>query len=116
MYEIDFLLALVVTILVETIVLFILARKVFKIGTKEVDTPKLIFTGIIASFATLPYLWFVLPAFIFDRITFIILGEGIVFLIEAAIYYFFLTHKVGQALALSLVCNITSVIVGLLLF
>jgi len=113
MYEISFIIALILTLVVEITVLFIIIKKIFKI--RKIQNSKLLFIGFIASFATLPYLWFVFPAFL-DRLQFIILGEVFVFLIELLIYNQFLKLNIKQSAIVSFLCNMASIIVGLLIF
>ncbi|MFA5126328.1 MAG: hypothetical protein WC462_05000 [archaeon] len=112
MYELSFLFSLVITLIIEIPVLLILTRKIFKIPKNKIKTTKLILTGFVASFATLPYLWFVLPVFLVNRLQFIVIGETIVFLIEWLIYYHFLELDLKKAAILSFVCNLSSIIIG----
>lgn len=112
---IKYLLALVLTIIVETTVLFIVIRKFLKIKKTEIKNSLLLFTGIFVSFATLPYLWFVLPLLLYKYILLTIIGEGIVFILESIIYYFVLKVNMKQAILLSFICNLFSYILGILL-
>lgn len=61
-YAADFLIALVVTLLVELPILWVLARGVFKLTA--VSTRRLLAAGALGSLLTLPVLRFVLPAFL----------------------------------------------------
>lgn len=110
-YEQLFLYALSLTLLMEVPVAFLLARYLYKIH----DTWNIIFAGLITSTLTLPYFWFVLPHFINDRMLYIILGESAIILIEAFIYYRILKLKFSQAIIISLITNIASILGGLLI-
>ncbi len=111
-YEIDFLFSLLFTIFVEVIILFFLLKYYFKTKLK---TEKIIFFGILASFATLPYLWFIFPFFIRSLYIYIIVGELVVFLVEAFIYHFGLNLSLKRAFFLSLICNLASFLLGLII-
>lgn len=107
-YQELFLRMLFFTILTETACLFIITRKLFNIDKSLTPNSKIMFSGFIASFGTLPYLWFVLPWVIKDRLIFVIVGEIAVVLIEAMIYYFMLQLKPKRALIASILCNLAS--------
>lgn len=112
LYEQKFLLSLFLTLISEVPVAFILIRYIYKYKNIEIST--ILFVGVLASLLTLPYLWFILPAFVFDRTIFVITGESLVILVEAFIYYKLLKLKTINAFAVSLVANLASVIFGLL--
>lgn len=117
LYEARFLIALALTVLVETAVLVFLARVVFKRGLPVISLPRLLFAGVFCSFATLPYLWFIAP-WLFRSATplSIVAGELSVALLEAAAYRFFLPINLGKAAIFSVACNLASVAIGLLIF
>jgi len=114
-YEQKFILALIQTLLIEVPVLFFFVRYFYKKSdTKKIEFHKIILIGIMASSLTLPYLWFVLPAFISDRFLFIITGEISIILIEMIIYnQFILKLNLKRAFTISLIANALSVIGGL---
>ncbi|MFV0419217.1 MAG: hypothetical protein ACK5KT_10870 [Dysgonomonas sp.] len=112
-YEILFLKSLALTIFIETIVLIVFVRYILK--QNEVKIPYLILTGLVASFATLPYLWFILPYFIEQRTAYIILGESFVTLVETFIIGAILRIGFTKALLCSFVCNLISFSIGLLI-
>jgi hypothetical protein len=112
-YELLFFKALFFTISIETIVLFVIIKTFFK-ETKLANTT-ILFSGILASFATLPYLWFVLPHFIPSKITYIVVGELSVVFIESLIYFYILKIKYTWSLLLSAFCNLSSFLVGLVI-
>ena len=112
-YEKKFILSLLLTLIIEVPVIFILIRYFCK--NKNIKTKNIVFVGVLASSLTLPYLWFVLPAFIFNRTIYIILGESLVVLVEAIIYLKLLKLKIFDSFIISLFANLASVIVGLLI-
>lgn len=108
-YETLFLIGLLKTLIVEISVLILFFKYIFK---KKI-TSKLFIVGFIASTLTLPYLWFVLPSLL-SMFYLILLGELLVIFIEAYIYNQFLNLDFKKALYLSLIANISSIIIGLL--
>lgn len=111
-YEIGFLKALLLTITIETAVLFLLFKVVFKPLTTS--NWLLLLTGILATFATLPYLWFILPLFIHAKLWYIIVCEGLAISLESVIIFGLLKINYPKALLVSVICNTTSYLVGLL--
>ena len=112
---VTFFYSLLLTVAIEVAVLVFVIRKVFKISPKEISLRLLLFSGFIASFATLPYLWFVLRDIISDYTLFLMAGEWSIFLVEAVMYIFILRIDIKRAFLLSFVCNISSFLVGLLI-
>ena len=111
-YERRFLLALLLTWLIEIPILFILARYVFKV--RDVSTWRILGSGLLASALTLPYLWFLLPS-ILTTASGIYLGEVLVFLVEALLYRWLLGLSYPKALLLSFAVNTLSFLLGLFL-
>jgi hypothetical protein len=92
---------------------FALKKSIF---TSPWFSPGRIFLGgFFASFATLPYLWFVLPRYLTSYPLYAFGGEAFVIFGEALFYtaYFRLSFK--AAFVLSLWCNLASLGVGKLL-
>jgi len=112
-YEFNFLKALLLTISIETAVLFLLFKVVYK--TLEMSNWLLILTGILATFATLPYLWFILPIFIHSHVWYIIVSEGLAISIESVIILGLLKINYSKSMLVSVICNTTSYLVGLLI-
>jgi hypothetical protein len=112
-FESLFLISLGVTVFVETAVILCLIRLVFKITSSRLSWTRCFFAASFTSFATLPYLWFVLPAFIHPYPLLIASGELSVFIIEAAAYVFLLNLSFRRSLILSFFANLASIIVGL---
>jgi len=111
-YEVQFLKALGITVAVETVVLFSIIRRWFKLPRSTLPNALLFFSGVYCSSATLPYLWFVLPHFLEAYALFAIVGELAIFLIEATFYYFVLRLSINRSLLVSALCNLASVLVG----
>ena len=109
-YEILFILALFQTLIVEIGVLFLFFKYVFK---KKIHIKKLILVGIVASSLTIPYLWFVLPSLLIPFYV-VLIGEVLIWLIEAYLYKEFLEITIKQALYVSLIANLASILVGLI--
>ena len=112
-YAADFLIALVVTLLVELPILWVLARGVFKLTA--VSTRRLLAVGALGSLLTLPVLWFVLPAFLNPRVA-VVLGETLAVVVEALLFWRLLPARPPIAVALSFAANLASFAVGLLVF
>lgn len=112
-YELDFLRSLTLTILIESLVLIITARVLF--GKNKFSFWMLILTGVITSFATLPYLWFILPLFIKSKFYYILISELSAIIVESFIIFGFLKIDLKLAFALSAICNIISYLAGLII-
>jgi len=109
MMEKYFLPSLAVTIVLETVVLFL----ALKIAVKSYQPPltKILFAGFFTSFATLPYLWFVLPIYL--RTSYYLwVGEGGVVLLETLILQQLLDISLRRALLCSFFCNAASYFLG----
>jgi hypothetical protein len=115
-YEIRFLIALAITVATETTVIFILIRPLWKIAASGLSTLRCLFAGIFASFATLPYLWFVLPAIVKPYQLQVVTGEVGVFVIEAIFYYYVLNLSIRRSAILSFAANAASIVVGIFIF
>lgn len=109
----SFLKALLITIIIETLVLFLFFKTLLK--KIEISKLKLLFTGIFTSVATLPYLWFVLPLFITNSLYYIVFGELSVVIIESLILLVILNIKFKTAILVSFICNLFSFVIGLLI-
>lgn len=112
-YEISFFKSLVVTIFIETLVLWALIRTCVR--GKSFPLNIVITTGFFASFATLPYLWFLLPLVLQQKIWYIIVAESLAVVFESFIFLGFLKINFYKCFLFSLVCNISSFLTGLLI-
>ncbi len=113
-FEARFLVALALTVLVETTVILGLVRMAFRLAASELSLARCLFAGFFASFATLPYLWFVLPAFIRSYGASVVVGELGVFAVEAVAYVYLLNLPLRRTAVLSLVANLASIAAGFL--
>ena len=111
---VKFLIARLITILIETIVLFAIAKLFRK--KDQISKWKLILIWILASTITLPLLRFVLPLFITDKVGYTIIWELSVTLIEIFIIKYWLKISRTKAIIASIVCNLCSYLLGLLIF
>jgi hypothetical protein len=112
-YEQFFLFSLLLTLAVEIPVAVLLIKSVFK--DKETKILKIVFTGFIASALTLPYFWLILPIYISNRDLYIFIGEASIIFLEAIIYNQFLRLSLPKAFIVSLVANIASIFLGLII-
>ena len=112
-YFIQFWKSLLLTITLETIVLFFLCKLFFK--KDNLKTWKIILTWILASSITLPILRFVLPQIFHNYTVYAIFGEMFVTFLEVFIIKYLLDINRQKATIASVVCNLFSVIIGLLL-
>lgn len=110
-YTLRFLQGFLFTEVVEISALYILIRLALGVKEKKLSNFKIIFVGFLASFATIPYLWYVLPWFLNLR-HYILLAELGIVVVEAAIYYQLLGIKIKNSLWISLVCNSLSYFLG----
>jgi hypothetical protein len=111
-HEEEFLIALFFTLLIEVPILFAMVR--FAFGLRTIGSFKLIISGVLASSLTLPYLWFIAPAIVGAAYA-LIIGEILVFLVEAGIYILVLQISVRRALLVSFIANLASLAFGLVL-
>ncbi len=112
-YHVQFLQALLLTLAVETAMLFLLVRRGYKLPASAVSNTLLLFAGVYCSFATLPYLWFVLPHVLKPYLVLAIGGEILIFLVETVFYYFVLRLGLRRSLLASGLCNAASILAGL---
>lgn len=112
-YEYLFLKSLAITILIEASVLILLFRLVFK--SEKTEIWRLLITGFLASFATLPYLWFIFPNYFAQSSWYMIFSESFAVLAESVIIMVMLRIGYWRALLTSFVCNLVSFSIGLLL-
>lgn len=108
-----FLLALLITWLVELPIVWLLAR--YALRLRRVGTARLLGVGLLATALTLPYLWFLLPDLLSAQAA-LWLGEALVFAVELGLYRWLLPANWRQAALLSLAANAASLLVGLALF
>ena len=106
-----FLIARILTVVIETIVLFIIAKLFRK--EEQISNWRLILTWILASTITLPLLRFVLPLFIKDGVEYMVIWELLVTIIEVFIIKYWLKISRWKAILASVVCNLCSFLIWL---
>lgn len=110
---INFLEALLITIGIETLILFLFFKTIYR--KLKIRNILLLVTGITASLFTLPYVWFVFPVFIHHRIPYLIVSESFAVIIESFLIYKLLKIEYKKAFLVSLICNVISFSIGLLI-
>ncbi len=112
-YHLLFIQALISTLAIEVGLLLIICRYYFRPQCDNIK--KIIFTGIVASSLTLPYLWFFAPHYLnLGQFAPLLFVELIITFIESIVYHQFLQIKYSKAFLLSFILNFCSVIFGLL--
>lgn len=111
----NFLIALALTIIIETLILFLISI-FLDLNEKKFSNKNIIFAWMIASALTLPYLHFILPEFIPWWYTYISVWEISVTIIEAIFYMFFFDIKIKLAFIISFFANFISFSIWLILF
>ncbi|GAK49197.1 hypothetical protein U14_00415 [Candidatus Moduliflexus flocculans] len=115
MYELHYLRSLALTIFIETSLLFLIVRQFYKLPEAQLSRTLLLAGGILASGATLPYVWFVFPAFIQDHAFYTIAVESFATIAETGIFIVLFRMTWKKAFILSACCNTGSFIAGKLL-
>jgi len=110
---VKFWIAWILTILIETLLLFAIAKLFRK--KEGISTLRLLLVWVIASTVTLPLLRFVLPLFIVDGVEYTVVWELLVTLIEVFIIKYWLKISWWKAILASVVCNLCSYLLGLLI-
>ncbi len=110
-YEHHFLFSLLLTIIIEIPIAIFFIKYLYQ--QREIKISKIILISFLASALTLPYFWFVLPAYIFERRIYIFSGEILIIFIETIIYKQLLKLKFSEAFTVSLITNIGSIFLGL---
>ena len=70
---------------------------------------------VLASCLTLPYVWFVFPEIIKDRLTFSIASEIFAWIVESIFYWATLGLTLKRSLLLSFLANLFSFLIGLII-
>lgn len=109
-----FWIAWILTILIETIVLFIIVKLFRK--EDQISNWRLILIWILASTITFPLLRFVLPLFVTDGTIYMVVWELAVVLIEIFIIKYWLKISRWKAIIASILCNLCSFLFWLLVF
>ena len=115
-YETQFLYALLLTVGVEGLVVVPALRIIPGLRSVRFSLLRVIGAGVLPSAATLPYFWFVLPAFIQNYLPRVVIGEISIFLIEAILLRLIITIPLKYCMLLSLLANGASIGAGLVVF
>jgi hypothetical protein len=110
LYETKFLVSLILTLFIEVPIVLILVS----FFSPKIKPYKTILISILATTLTIPYLWFIFPVYL-NYPAHIIIGEITVFLVESLIYWKFLPINLKNALLISFIANLSSLIIGLLI-
>lgn len=106
-----FVVSRIITITIETCVLFFIT-KIFR-KSQNLNNRRILLTGILASTITLPVLRFVLPNLFQNYDNFVIFGEIFVTIAEIFIIKFLLNISRRKAIIASIICNVVSFVLGL---
>jgi hypothetical protein len=106
-YETTFLSALAGTILIEVVVVVVVCGLFLK--KSKHTTRHIVTASIFGSLLTLPYFWFVLPAYIHTRTLYVWTGESTIILIEALILWYATSLRGKHALIVSFLANMASI-------
>lgn len=109
-YGLYFLLSLLLTLIVEIPILFLTAKYLLKIKIKDKE---ILYWGVFVNLFSLPYLWFIFPLFLSPP-NYILIGEILVVMIELVILLKVLKINFKNAFILSLLTNLLSYIVGIM--
>ena len=104
-----FLLSLLLTLLVEIPLLLLFVRLLGK--GRALPLSRVLFAGAIASIATLPYLWFLVPRLVPGQY-YMLAGEALAIAAEAVILSFVLELRPLACVAASALCNLGSWLAG----
>lgn len=125
LFQNNFYLAMIITLASELLILLLLIKFAFK--SISISCRKAALSGFLASLATLPAVWFVVPD-VLNRLLFFLwpraesfylylaISELIAVLLEAVIYQQIIKIKFSRALYISLACNAVSLAIGLILY
>jgi hypothetical protein len=106
-----FISSFVFTATIETLAVFLIIWVLLR--RRDIKAGIVVFTGVLASFATIPYVWFVFPYMVtWTRAESFWYSEPFVFLIEAVIYRVYLKTNMQTALGISFIANALSYFIG----
>ena len=107
-YTYSFILYLIITLLTESIVVFLLLRKFLKVEKQQLSNKEILSATIFASSLTMPYVWFIFPYLISNFIIAIWISEIFVVIIEMTFYKIFIRLSWKNALLISFLANLMS--------
>ena len=112
--DLYFLVSLLITISIETTVLLMLYKTIYK--SHSVTTKNILSVGLLTSFATLPYVWFIFPNIIEDFYLYMFCVESFAVIAETGIISFALKERLSTSFICSFISNMISFLVGLIIF
>ena len=115
-YELAFLQALVLTIIIKCIVAALIKKFLGWRFRFNISYKYLIAVVSLASTFTLPYAWFILPAFLEQGMIYILISELFVVIAELLFYKLILKVSYKSAFALAFTTNAFSFFIGNILF
>jgi hypothetical protein len=115
-YEIKFMEALALTVAVEAIVICMMIRLLPPLRRRSIPLLPMVAAGVIPSVATLPYLWFIAPAFIHPYGLQVGAGEVAIWAVETVMIRLLVNIPVRWCALLSFTANAASVLAGLAVF
>ena len=107
-YTYSFILYLIITLLTESVVVFLLLRKFLKVEKQQLSNKEILPATIFASSLTMPYVWFIFPYLISNFIIAIWISEIFVVIIEMTFYKIFIRLSWKHALLISFLANLMS--------
>lgn len=107
-YTYSFILYLIITLLVESMVVFLLLRKIIKIKKQELSDREIISATILASSLTIPYVWFVFPFLFSNFVVAILISEMLAVFVEMIFYKIYIRLSFKNAFLISLIANAAS--------
>lgn len=109
-YELNFLYSLALTILLEAFTLSVLLFYFYK---KTLSVKEMLMVYVLPSFASLPYVWFLFPAFLQENYTlYLVVAECFVLIVEMLLLSYLLKFSLKDGFILSLSANLVSAVVG----
>ncbi|NLE01763.1 MAG: hypothetical protein GX640_18005 [Fibrobacter sp.] len=115
-YEKQFLWALCLTVAVEAAVVILSSLLIPAVKQFKIKSRRIVAAGIIPSVLTLPYLWFILPAFIPQFYPRAISGEIGIFIVESFLIQIISGIPLKYSSLISFLANSISIVTGLLVF
>lgn len=106
---------LAATVAIEWPMLVLIVRRALRRPPVAISPSRLFATAGLMTGCTYPYLWYVVPAVVVDRVTGLWLGETLVVAVETVVVRMVLPVTTRQAFAVSLACNGVSIVLGLAL-
>ena len=110
---IQFFIALWIAIVIETIILFAIAKLFW--DKDQISNWKIVLFWVLPTTITLPLLWFVLPLLLWEWTLYTIIWELSVIIIESVMIKYWLKISRWKAITVSIICNLCSYLAWLLI-